>query len=225
MCQMQWEHCRPNAAGIFAVYALRPGIVIEQLKLGGIGSQTPPPSVPGCYQVFIGSDSEGLYGHQCHRCNGYWRSQFAQFCPYCGLRASVCDFMTEGQLSYVRQWCAAMDQALMTEVGGQYVIDLDSVADAAEAEVSEKPAFYYAEESQQHKYNCSECNTLNDILGSFGYCTECGTRNDLHVFRTKTIPELRNKINSGGPYEACSKDAVAAFVHSSVSTSINSQSA
>jgi hypothetical protein len=209
--QLTWNHCRPNAGGLFAVYALPPGIVISQVKLGGIGSRLDPPPIPGSYQVFVGSDSQGKYGRQCPQCNGYWRSELGQFCPYCGLLGTTVDFMTDGQRSYVQQWCETMDKALMTEVGGQYVIDLDAVADAAEAALPEKPAFYYAEESQQNSYNCEACNAFNDILGTYGYCTWCGTRNDLHIFVEKKIPELRSRINSGGPYETCAKEAVAAF--------------
>jgi hypothetical protein len=104
-----------------------------------------------------------------------------------------------------------MDEALQTDIGGQYVIDLDAVADAADAALAEKPAFYYAEQSQQNSYNCAACNSFNDILGTFGYCTGCGTRNDLNIFLEKKIPELRSRINSGGPYETCAKEAVAAF--------------
>jgi hypothetical protein len=209
--RLTWTHCRPNAGGFFAVYALPPGLVIGQMNLGGIGSVPNPPPLPGCYQVFVGSDSEGKYGRQCIACNGYWRSELGQFCPYCGIRGTVVEFMTDGQRSYVEQWCAAMDKALLTNVGGEYVIDLDSVADAADTALPEKPAFYYAEQSQQHSYNCAACNAFNDILGTFGYCTGCGSRNDLHIFVEKKIPELRGRINSGGPYETCAKEAVAAF--------------
>lgn len=209
--QLTWNHCRPNAGGIFAVYALPPGLVVGQMMLGGIGSVPNPPPIPGCYQVFIGSDSEGKYGRQCPVCEGYWRSQLGQFCPYCGFRGTVVEFMTNEQRSYVQQWCSKMDEALLTDVGGEYVIDLDAVADAADAALAEKPAFYYAEQSQQNSYNCASCNAFNDILGTYGYCTECGTRNDLHIFTEKKIPELRSRINSGGPYETCAKEAVAAF--------------
>lgn len=209
--QITWSHCRPNAGGFFAVYALPPGLVVGQMNLGGIGSVPNPPPIPGCYQVFIGSDSEGKYGRQCIACNGYWRSQLGGFCPYCGFHGTTIDFMTDGQRSYVREWCATMDKALITDVGGEYVIDLDSVADAADAALPEKPAFYYAEQGQQNSYNCAACNGFNDILGTFGYCTVCGTRNDLHIFVDKKIPELRSRINSGGPYETCAKEAVAAF--------------
>jgi len=116
--------------------------------------------------------------------------------------------MTDGQRSYVEQWCATMDKALMTEVGGKYVIDLDAVADAADAALPEKPAFYYAEQGQQNSYTCESCSAFNDILGTYGYCTRCGTRNDLHIFSEKKIPEICSRINSGGPYESCVKDSV-----------------
>lgn len=52
---------------------------------------------------------------------------------------------------------------------------------------------------------------FNDILGTYGYCTRCGTRNDLFIFTESRIPEIRKRINSGSPYESCAKDAVAAF--------------
>jgi hypothetical protein len=209
--QLQYTLCRPNAGGFFAVYALPPGIVLGQMKLGGIGSVPNPPPVPGCYQVFIGSDSEGKYGRECPACGGYWRCDLGQFCPYCGFQGAVIEFMTQGQRSYVQQWCSKMNEALRTDAGGEYVIDMDAVADAADAALTEKPAFYYAKQSQQNKYNCTACNSFNDILGTFGYCTECGTRNDLSIFLEKKIPELRHRIRSGGPYETCVKEAVAAF--------------
>lgn len=209
--QLQYTLCRPNAGGFFAVYALPPGLVVGQMMLGGVGSVPNPPPIPGCYQVFIGSDSEGKYGRQCPVCGDYWRNELGQFCPYCGFQGTVVEFMTDGQRSYVQQWCSKMGEALRTEVNGEYVIDLDAVADAAEAALVDKPAFYYAEQSQQHSYKCAACNAFNDILGTFGYCTGCGTRNDLNLFLEKKIPELRSRINSGGPYETCAKEAVAAF--------------
>src|SRR5579863_9081124 len=186
--RLTWTHCRQNAAGFFGVYALPPGIVVSQMNLGGIGSQIEPPPIPGCYQVLIGSDSEGKYGRQCPVCSGYWRSHCGQFCPYCGFNGTVVDFMTDRQRSYDQQWCASMDNALMTEVG-QYVIDLDAVADAANSAPPEKPPFYYAEQGQQNSYDCASCNAFNDILGTRGYCTGCGTRNDLQVVSERKIPE------------------------------------
>jgi hypothetical protein len=104
-----------------------------------------------------------------------------------------------------------MNEALRVEVGGQYIIDMDAVADAADASITEKPPFYYAELSQQNRFTCKACDGFNDILGTFGYCTVCGTRNDLQELADKTIQSLRDRINAGGQHEACVRDSVAAF--------------
>jgi hypothetical protein len=118
--------------------------------------------------------------------------------------------LTPGQLSYVSQFCAKLTEALNSESDGEYLVDMDAVADAV-GSAAEKPAFYYAEEGQQNKFTCEACGTVTDILGRFGYCAVCGTRNDLQELTGKTIPALRNRINAGGPYENCVKDAVSEF--------------
>src|SRR5216683_1599953 len=153
--QITWQHCRPVSAAMFGVYALPQGIVFSQAELGGIGSQMVQPPVPGgCYLVFIGSDSEGLFGRQCPACSGYWRAQIhGSVCPYCRFRGRVIEFLTPGQISYVSQFCAKMREALDSEADGEHVIDMDAVADAV-SNNAEKPAFYYAEESQQNKFTC-----------------------------------------------------------------------
>jgi hypothetical protein len=104
-----------------------------------------------------------------------------------------------------------MNEALNVNVNGEYVIDMDVVADAANAGIAEKPRFYYAELSQQNRYICKACDGFNDILGTFGYCTVCGTRNDFQEMSDKTVPKLRERINAGGQFEDCVRDAVAAF--------------
>jgi hypothetical protein len=86
-----------------------------------------------------------------------------------------------------------------------------AVADAADASIQHKPAFYYVELSQQNRFNCKACGGFNDILGTFGYCAICGTRNDFQQLSDKTIQSLRERVNAGGQYEACVRDAVAAF--------------
>ena len=210
--QLSWQHCRPVPAAMFGVYALPQGIVFCQAELGGIGGRTETPPVPGgCYLVFIGSDREGLFGRTCRSCNGYWRGRVnSSFCPYCGFHGHLLEFLTPGQVSYVAQFCAKMREALDSDADGDHVIDMDAVADAAGRDI-EKPAFYYAEESQQNKFDCNACGASNDILGRFGYCSVCGTRNDLQELSEKIIPALRTRIKSGGPYEACVKDAISEF--------------
>jgi hypothetical protein len=103
-----------------------------------------------------------------------------------------------------------MREVLAADVDGDYVIDMDAVADAA-GNNAEKPPFYYAEESQQNKFKCSACGGYNDILGVYGYCSRCGTRNDFQELSEKVIPAIRERINAGGQNETCVKDAVSAF--------------
>ena len=117
--------------------------------------------------------------------------------------------MTEAQSQYIQQYFILFNEAINTTEDGDYVIDLDAVADAISAE--EKPPFYYAEQSQQNKFICRACGYTTDILGTFGYCSICGTRNDLQELESKTIPKLRERIKSGDSYESCAKDAVAFF--------------
>jgi hypothetical protein len=161
--------------------------------------------------LFISSDSEGKFGHHCPVCKGYWRDEAGtQYCPYCGLRESGHAFLSDAQQSYVQQYCEKMREAMAEEKDGEYVIDMDAVADAAGSD-SEKPPFYYAEESQQNKFKCNACGSYNDILGVYGYCSRCGTRHDFQELSEKVIPAIRERINAGGQYEACVRDAVSAF--------------
>jgi hypothetical protein len=103
-----------------------------------------------------------------------------------------------------------MQEILGADIDGDHVIDMDAVADAA-GSTAEKPPFYYTEQSQQNKFTCNACGSLNDILGVFGYCSRCGTRNDLQMLSERIMPGIRDRINAGGPYEACVRDSVAAF--------------
>jgi hypothetical protein len=92
---------------------------------------------------------------------------------------------------------------------GEHVIDLDAVSDAVSS--LEKPPFYYSEERQQNKFTCDECGNIADILGRFGYCSLCGTRNDIQELDKKTLATVRERINATDEYTSCVRDAVAAF--------------
>ena len=89
------------------------------------------------------------------------------------------------------------------------MIDMDAVADAVGK--GEKPAFYVSEQAQQRKFTCGACDEFNDILGRFGYCSACGTRNDLAVYDGETVPTIRMRLNAGDAPEDCVRDAVASF--------------
>jgi len=208
--QLRWQHSRPVAAGIFAIYALMPhGIPISQARLGGVGSPNPHPPMPGCLLIFIGSDSEGLFGRHCPACDGYWRNQLGTVCPYCGTRSEVHNLLTVAQQSYLNQVCSRMAEVIGAK-DGEYVIDMDAVADAVGEHVK-KPPFYYSEQRQQNKFLCKACGHVTDILGTYGYCSGCKTRNDFQELSDRIVPAIRTRINSGGQLEDCVRDAVAAF--------------
>lgn len=209
--QIGWQNSRPVASGLKAVHALPPGVPVAPMSLGGSGSPPDAPPMTGCFPVFIASDSEGKFGQECPACGGYWRSgAWANICPYCGTFGQPHYFLTSAQRRYIQQYFCRLAEALNSEPDGEHVIDMDAVAEAAGKDAP-KPPFYYAEVRQQNKFTCAACGAFNDILGTFGYCSGCGTRNNLQELENKTIPQIRDRINAGGQYEACVKDGVAAF--------------
>lgn len=206
-----WTHSRPTPATVFAVYALAQGVAVGDINLGGIGTPWNPPPLPGCYPVLISSDSTGMFGHQCPSCDGYWRADHGgKICPYCAFEADEnYHFLTEAQQRYVKEYCDVLGNALEGCEAGEYIIDMDAVAEAAGKDI-EKPAFFYAEERQQNLFTCRACGEVNDVLGTYAYCSSCGTRNDVQELE-KCMQGIRDRINAGGTYEACVKEAVAAF--------------
>jgi hypothetical protein len=128
----------------------------------------------------------------------------------CGDEAEGYPLLSEAQLSYVRHYCETLTDGMISVENGDVVIDMDAVADAAGKD-GPKPSFYVAEESQQQKFKCTACDEFNDILGRFGYCSACATRNDLQDFTSKVVPTIRANLNGGGSPEDAVKDIVSAF--------------
>ncbi|WP_267087068.1 hypothetical protein [Xanthomonas sacchari] len=209
--QLRWSHSRPVPASIIELYALPQGIPLETVAAFGIGETIPPPSVPGAWLVMLCSDSTGQFGHHCPRCSNYWRSgPFPAFCPYCRLAAEPLAFLSGAQRAFIRQYCAVMAEGFKSGADGVFEIDMDAVADAVGVDTP-KPAFYVSEQSQQHKFNCAECDEFNDVIGRYVYCSKCGTRNDLDVLRKETIPAIRDSLNAGGRPEDAIRNLVSAF--------------
>lgn len=116
--------------------------------------------------------------------------------------------LTDGQRQYVAECCRLTTEALAS-ADGEYVVDMDQVADAVGHDTP-KPKLYYVEESQQNKFTCPACGAFNDILGRFGYCSNCGTYNTASEIR-KEISAIQARIASGRDYEAYVKETVGAF--------------
>lgn len=212
--QISMSHSSPNPAAWFAIYAVYPGVPIGMIQLGGIGDHWNPPPLHDAFSVFIASDSQGLFGHECPRCKGYWRSNgtpsgWRATCPYCALRTESHQFLTKGQRKYVQHYSGFYMEALNSDQDGEHVIDWDAVADIAAAG-EEKPPFYYSEESQQTRFRCKACTADNDILGRYGYCSSCGTHNGRDDL-IAVLDRFNGELEGGKDPAACVKDAVSTF--------------
>jgi hypothetical protein len=121
--------------------------------------------------------------------------------------------LTAGQRRFVEAVCELTMKAAHADTDGEHIIDMDEVADKV-AKTSERPSFYYTEEKQQNHYTCTACGGDDDILGRYGYCSCCGTRNDLQEL-TLTIETInaktRDRIKAAEPLETAVPDAVSAF--------------
>lgn len=208
-----FRHSRPVAAALFAIVADEVGNPIGMMELGGLMSREGDTSPPmQGYNVFIASDSEGMFGHQCPRCNGYWRSRGApsrwrMTCPYCALRAETHHFLTFAQQKYVQHCCQRFDEIIHSDFDGETSINMDVVADAVASE--KKPDFYYAEQRQQNNFTCSACGGYSDILGRYGYCSICGTHNGLQELEIEILA-AKKRIDEAS-YEGALSDMVSAF--------------
>lgn len=197
---------------MYGLWALPFGLAVAPANIGvGIGGQLEPPPLPGCVPVYIACDSQGKFGHKCPNCEGYWRSGHqANVCPYCGWYGQTHEFLSTAQQRYVQHYCEVLAATLQTNEEAQSTIDMDKIVQAA-LQGEEKPDFYVLEESQQCQFTCTECNEENDILGRFGYCPKCGTRNDWNQFKNETAPLIRELLNAGQNPEDQLRDAVSKF--------------
>lgn len=209
--QVGYSYDRPGPITLIAVYALPQGIPVDSIQLGGLGQPWNPAPYPQCFPVFIASDSERRFGHNCPYCRSYWRSgPWPNICPYCARRAPHHEFLSDAQLRYVKHYCNLLVEALESNKDRDVVLNMDEVTDAVNS-VGEKPSFYVTEKSQQRQFSCGECGEFNDILGRYGFCSLCGTRSDLSEFETESVPCIRDQLNSGVVPEDCLRSAVAAF--------------
>jgi hypothetical protein len=163
-----FRHSSPTPASVLGIYALTPqGIPVADFAMGGIGSDAAVPQ--GCFWVFLGSDSRFCWGHQCNRCQGYFRNGnhpavYPLSCPYCGFRGPAYALLTPAQLNYVRHYMSVLDEALNQDMENgterEFVIDMDAVT--RQSADLPRPQFYYASESQQTQYDWM--NAANSMI-------------------------------------------------------------
>jgi hypothetical protein len=198
------RHSRPVPAAWVGIYALASNAApVADFQIGGIGQGFNPPCPPGCFPVFLGSDSQQKWGHQCPGCGSYFRNSshstlYPLTCPYCAVVAAPCQFLTDAQRHYVRHYIEtflnAFEQDMEPNTEREIVLDMDAVIIAEEG--ARRPEFYYAAEAQQTQFTCDKCGEFNDIRGVFGYCAACSWRNNLLTLST-SFARMRDGLNGG----------------------------
>lgn len=221
------QHSRPTPAAMVGIYALAPhGLPVADFNMGGLGDGFDPPLPEECLPVFLGSDSRQCWGHQCPGCHGYFRNGihtpfYRLTCPYCGIKASAYQFLTQAQRAYITHYVDTLVSGLNAVEPGterELVIDMDAIADQSDDQP--RPNFYYTSEAQQTRYHCDHCGDFNDIRGRFGYCASCGWRNNFQSLNS-VYNEIRDQLNSGqltaeatvraavSEFDACCRDFLA----------------
>jgi len=213
----KYEFSGGGPASLTGVYAHPEGFVCANIKMGGIGQPWNAPPFPNCIAVFMASDSEGRFGHECPQCKKHFRTTnipatFPITCPYCGLRAESFHFLTPPQNAYVHHYIETLDNGLANikpNSNADVVIDMNAVADLVPGKP--RPDFYVASITQQTQFKCAKCTSFNDVRGRYAYCANCGWRNN-RATAEAALAAIRDKLNADQvtPQDAV-KQAVSEF--------------
>jgi hypothetical protein len=215
--QVGYSHSSPRPATLVGIYAHPDGFACGNIKIGGIGQPWNPPPFPNCIPVLMASDSQGQFGHECPKCHKHFRTdnipaKIPLTCPYCGLRVESYHYLTPPQKSYIKHYVELLlkgcENASLDSTS-EIVIDMNEVADVIKE--TPRPDFYYTSTAQQTEFQCTECNSYNDIRGRYGYCAYCGCRNTAESLR-KVLDDIRDQVVKGlaSPSDAVRK-AVSEF--------------
>jgi len=150
-------------------------------NIGGYAPDSKP-EVQNYIQGIVISDRNGLYGRTCPTCKGYFRTDSPAdptYCPYCYYEGNGINFLTKNQLQFIDAYFKTYINILVN--GGEAVIDLDEITNKLE---NNKSPWVYSEEKQQTQIRC-ECDTVFDILGEYGRCTQCCKHNSTKIINDK----------------------------------------
>jgi len=200
--QIGYSHSSPRPMSLVGIYAHPDGFACGNIVMGGIGAPWNTPPFPNCIAVMMASDSQGKFGHECPECNKHFRSEgipakFPLTCPYCGVRAESYHFLTPPQNSYISHYIESLNTAIYEAApssSSEVVIDMNAIADSITDEP--RPDFYYTSIAQQTEFNCSACNSYNDIRGRYGYCASCGWRNTAEIQKV-ALERIRSQLVNG----------------------------
>ena len=203
-----------KSVAVFFIAVLPEGIPIRTLDMEWAPDRKPSGQPFQAITMAIASDRQGCFGRQCYACGKYWRSDAAPArwlttCPYCIEKDEAHRFLTEGQLAFVRKVCEQVHEALWRLEDGQHSIDLDQIVDEV-SQGAARPDFLTAEVTQQSRFKCSSCGAFNDILGKFGSCSCCGTRNNQAVFKAE-CSSLRQDVSASRALSDVLRDTVSRF--------------
>jgi len=202
------DQCRPSGLQCTLCPRVCP---LSSIQLGGIGQPWNPSPLPGCFPVFIASDSPG----QAWPPLSELRRILAQVAP--GLTSAL---IAQSKLPVFNSFgsptalCAPIlwspEPGARFKQDGEVVIDMDAVADAR-GQGRRKASLLCLRAKPAAQIHLQDLPGFKRYLGRFGYCSLCGTRNDLADFEKQTVPTIRSRLNSGNSPEDCVRDAVASF--------------
>jgi hypothetical protein len=206
------QYSRPLPLAVYGIWALHHGIPVGVLNL----LEEAPAPFPDCFQILIATDEGAMWGRRCPHCAGYWRTGTPGLtqmtvCSYCGKHSEAHECLSDAQRFYVEACCLLFRTVLQKKEDGRFTIKARKLLEGIELiEGDGPPPEFFVEKAKQTKFNCAACGNCNDILGRFGYCSSCGSRNDVTMFE-EDINAIRTGLNAGGQARSALKDAVDAF--------------
>lgn len=180
----------------------------------GWSLQRPPH--PDCLNILLGSDQRAMWGRKCPSCSGYWRTAgpgliAKTVCPYCGERLEPHECLSDAQMAYVQACCILFHQVKAMNKDGSFGIGVKELIEQVHQDGERlAPPEFFVEVARQTRFSCDACGVQNDILGRFGYCSTCGTRNDLAMLTTD-IEAIRATLGAGAAPVTALKEAVDGF--------------
>ena|SRR5438093_4040917 len=135
------QHMNPWSAVLQEYFATASGKALELVGVFGLDNREPEEPT---FLVTLLSDREGLFGRQCPKCGGYFRTSHTVNdgkCPYCPAMGDAVDFVTPNQ----REYFTAFAKAILDAPLGETTINLDELTKQLSAN---KSAWVYREQQQ-----------------------------------------------------------------------------
>jgi hypothetical protein len=207
------QYSEPLPLAMYGIWALRQGGV--PVGVINLAQEAGPPPLPGCFQVLLATDQRAMWGRKCPHCNGYWRTSspgIVQYtiCCYCGEPSEAWECLSDAQRIYVEACCHFFEHLLAQNKDGKFSIKARNLLEQIEFDSEDPVPEFFVEKAKQTNFACKACGNKNDILGRYGYCSSCGTRNDDSIF-DQDVENIRAVLNAGGSPVTALKETVDCF--------------